>query len=673
MEQKSNVQYRAEKEYKNSREKFFLLLREIISNAIHAVLIRKNKESDFRPKLNFDIEFDESSERCILKLTDNGEGFTDANRNYFEELDKKNIEKEQFNFHPLGQGRLAIVYFADSAEYETVYKNKDGVLKKRRIPYPDTSSTLFLFDQFQEDNSEEKDSFTTLRINITKQQSFGRAKTFFSKYSDVTSLKQWFAETFFPFIVNNADLEITINFNGVQGIIRKDTLEDETSTLSFELLLQGEDEVSDQAKVPFKLWLIKNPEKIQREKKIVCFARNLQANLSNGKLSYSLDSNDGYIFYLTSDYFDENVDTKGEKIEISEDIVSQINSKINEVLDNKFKTVIERNRATTKQNLVAFKKQYPSLESFIDNIDFSKEKNVVKKEEIVDNAIEEKGKIEKKFWNRTDNEISDPNYYIKYQKLLNSSLHIYVEHRREVLKRLHDLIQTFDPDGNDKPELEKTVHELFLRRGTTLKDSNDINHLHNLWILDDKFTIFSNDFRAKSTNPGQPLSDIYIWADDPEKTKQILILELKSTTKAHNAGDRKEGMVAQVKRYAQDFYHNPKNALNWDVETSKVQYIGVILARKSDIIIEMSSNNVSGDFEPIPFLANSYYKDERFSIDDKNPKLKMPIRIELYSFEDIYDLAFSRNQVFFKLLQKEFEVVENAQLIENEKSTEPMQ
>ena len=45
MEQKSNVQYRAEKEYKNSREKFFLLLREIISNSIHAVLIRQNKET----------------------------------------------------------------------------------------------------------------------------------------------------------------------------------------------------------------------------------------------------------------------------------------------------------------------------------------------------------------------------------------------------------------------------------------------------------------------------------------------------------------------------------------------------------------------------------------------------------------------------------------------------
>ena len=46
MEQKSDVHNRAEKEYKNSREKFYLLLREIISNSIQAVLIRKNKEKE---------------------------------------------------------------------------------------------------------------------------------------------------------------------------------------------------------------------------------------------------------------------------------------------------------------------------------------------------------------------------------------------------------------------------------------------------------------------------------------------------------------------------------------------------------------------------------------------------------------------------------------------------
>ena len=90
MEQKSNVQYRAEKEYKNSREKFFLLLREIISNSIHAVLIRQNKETNFIPQLDLNITFDEN--QCKIELRDNGECFTEKNRLYFEELDKKNLE-----------------------------------------------------------------------------------------------------------------------------------------------------------------------------------------------------------------------------------------------------------------------------------------------------------------------------------------------------------------------------------------------------------------------------------------------------------------------------------------------------------------------------------------------------------------------------------------------------
>lgn len=145
------------------------------------------------------------------------------------------------------------------------------------------------------------------------------------------------------------------------------------------------------------------------------------------------------------------------------------------------------------------------------------------------------------------------------------------------------------------------------------------------------------------------MSDVYIWADDPEKTKQILILELKSTTNAHNAGNTKEGMIAQVKRYAHDFYKHPHKTLNWTVNTEQVQYTGIILARKSDIDKELTSNSFSGGYKPIPFLANSYYFEDNFSKDD-NPRNKMDIRIELYSFEDIYELASNRNNVFFKLL-----------------------
>ena len=37
------------------------------------------------------------------------------------------------------------------------------------------------------------------------------------------------------------------------------------------------------------------------------------------------------------------------------------------------------------------------------------------------------------------------------------------------------LIQKFDEDGNDKSELESSVHELFIKRGTTLSDSSNIS------------------------------------------------------------------------------------------------------------------------------------------------------------------------------------------------------
>lgn len=656
MEQKSNVQYRAEKEYKNSREKFFLLLREIISNAIHAVLIRQSKEAGFMPELKLNITFDDN--QCKIELIDNGEGFNEKNRLYFEELDKKNIEKEKHKFHPLGQGRLAIVYFADSAKYETVYKDENDKYCKRTIPYPSTSDGLFSFDEFLEEEQTKKDTYTKLTILIDKQQTFGRAKTFFKNYSDANSFKQWFIETFFPFIVNNEQLIVNVSINGDSITIKKGKIEAETKKESFDLLL------SDKEQHSFTLWLVKNDGQMHGDNPIICFARNLIASISTGKLSYSIDNSEGYHLYLTSDFFDEYVDTKGERIDIAFDDVTNIQKKINEILDIKFKTVIENNQRQTKHNLKNFQKKYPSLEAFVKEDNIISDKNVVNEKDIVQSAIDEKSKIEKKFWNQIDsepiNEGEEPfSESDDCQKLLNSSLHIYIKHRETVLKRLHNLIQKFDEDGNDKPELESSVHELFIRRGITLSESSNINHLHNLWILDDKYTIFSNDFKAKSTKSGQALSDIYIWADDPEKTKQILIFELKSTTKAHNAGSKEEGMIAQVKRYAQDFYKNPTKTLNWAVNTENIEYSGIILARKSDINKELTSpNNGGNNYEPIPFLKNSFYLDDNFP-KDNNPRNKMKIRIELYSFEDIYELASSRNNVFFRLLKKEFELNEN--------------
>lgn len=655
MEQKSNVLFRAEKEYKRRREGFACLLREIISNSLHAVLIRQSKECEFVPEIELNLAFNDKSEPYQIDLTDNGEGFTAENRSYFEELDKKNLEKEQHHFHPLGQGRLAIVYFCDAAEYETVYKDENGSLKKRTIPYPPDSNqySLFDFNSFPENQSTQNDSYTKLTVRLTTKPTVERAKTFFLKYPDSESFKQWFIETFFPFIVSNEQLKIRINYDDRHEIIQKNDLESSIETLPVEVL-------SDDQAAPINalLWLLPKNKRNHGEQKIVCFARNLQAEISEGKtLTYSIDSTEGYSFYLTSDYFDEHVDSIGCKICIDSQIIELINSKINEVLDEKFNQIISANQKSTRKNVEEFKKKFPSLGPFVDEQRMTEGNTVIQEADITKAAIDEKSRIEKKFWTSPlNNEAKDVfDESDECQKLLNSSLQIYVEHRRRVLQRLHDLIKQFDDDGKDKHELESTVHELFFKRGELLKGQVNTNHLHNLWILDERFTIFSNDFKAKSTKQGQALSDIYIWADNPEETNQVLIVELKSTTKAHNAGDSREGMIRQIKRYARDFYDNPQKTLNWNVDTKKIQYTGIILACKADIDKELSSTG-NDDFKNIPFLPNSYYKDDKFSLTSKE---KQDIRIELYSFEDIYKLAYSRNRVFFDLLQNKFNITDN--------------
>lgn len=178
--------------------------------------------------------------------------------------------------------------------------------------------------------------------------------------------------------------------NGDGFTIKKDNIEAETQKEPFELIL------SDDNKYSFTLWLIRNSKPMHGDNPIICFARNLRASLSNGNLSYSIDNDDGYMLYLTSDFFDEYVDTKGERIDISFNDITSIQREIDEILDKRFKEVIENNRKATKRNLKEFQKKYPSLEAFVVESNIVSDKNIVNEGEIIQSAINEKSRIEKK-------------------------------------------------------------------------------------------------------------------------------------------------------------------------------------------------------------------------------------------------------------------------------------
>jgi hypothetical protein len=645
VEQKSDVEFRAEKLYKNSREKFGYLIREVVSNAIHATIIRdmNNDSPQFRPEVEVVITQGENQTEIVVK--DNGEGFTDLNRKYFTHLDTRNPQKEKLCFHPMGQGRLAIVYFTDKASYESVYRQENGEYWEKHFNYPEVSLPLFDIEDSKGKKSDKNDSETVLTLHLKKQQTYNRANTFFKKYSDIVRLRNWFIENFFPFFMENEKLKVVVSLDGHTSFITQSYIEKNIKSIPFTIKFECEPEVSYE----FKIWLVKKEETPKTKNKITCFARHLCAEIENGRIEYEIDLPDAYDWFLTAKYFDDNVDQKGDRIEIPDEHVEKIQINLAVVLDKYFSSQIEKNRTETKNNIQDTIEKYPSLSLFLeDDPDISRK--ILKETDLVTSAIENKGKAEKNYWLKPELETEEA------EKLLNSSLYIYIDHRKRVLQKLKFLINKFDEEGEIKKELEDNIHDLFLRRGENLRTSVNKNHLHNLWILDDKYTIFSETFESLSTRKGQEASDIYLWADDPERPRELLILELKSPSNAHNAGNKYESMVAQVKRYASQFYKDPQKLLNWDVDPNGILYFGIILARKSDVFREIRSNNVGGNPIEIPFLNASYFFNEKFSIDDNNataPRFK-DIRIELYAYEDIFQLASNRNDVFLRLLKGEF-------------------
>lgn len=182
MEQISDVAFRAEKTYKNSREKFGLVLREIVSNAIHAVLIKDEKRtgSSYNPTVMLKCSIHEKEVKITIQ--DNGEGFTKDNCKYFTHLDVKNSEKEQHGFFPRGQGRLAIIHFTDGAVYTSTYMDSDGQMYDTRFVYPHDEAELFTIENEKTNAATKNTSGTQVEIHINSSQKYHRAHTFFSQY-----------------------------------------------------------------------------------------------------------------------------------------------------------------------------------------------------------------------------------------------------------------------------------------------------------------------------------------------------------------------------------------------------------------------------------------------------------------------------------------------------------
>jgi len=635
MEHKSDVEHRAEKEYKHKKHGFNFLLREVLSNALHSCLISEDCES---PHIILNATHDEN--RTQILVSDNGEGFTKENYDCFDVLDSVNIRKERRRFSPKGQGRLAIVYYTDHCEYNSTFRDQDGSVWQRIFDYP-KRDVAGLFDAHESCPSENETIQTRVQMSCISQQKQLRAKTFFSGYDSAEKLKGWILSNFMPFFlpddeenIGSRNIVLDISLNGDNAKISRNDLVHDVKRLKFSLSLDGLEH-------SFQLWLLQDSTEAGKKIPLISCARGLVVSVKP-RLEYEFAPKEGYKVFMASGYFDDRVSSTGDTLDLEPDVYEAIKKQVYDKLDTIFSAEIEENRRQTKRNFQEFEEKLPPFSQFLEPEELAvSSRMVLPEKEIVSKACCKKTEEELKFFRGEETAYRD--------QVMRSGLAVYVKHRKAVLEEFGRMLELYQSGS----ALEKELHQIICPSGDYNGEEDYFKH--NLWLVDDKFAYFS---RTHSAGNGEAASDIIIraYADNNPEPAEIVFIELKRPFGAHNAGDKNEDMTEQVVRYAKNFFKAGKglgaNGGAIDIDTSKCRFFGYILAGRDDIEKERErryEKDTRDVYTKIPFSSFSFYRDVGIGGLDKPEKM---MRVEMYAYSDLKKLCENRNRVFFNLLDK---------------------
>ena len=608
----SDINRRAYNKYKNKKFDFFL--NEVISNSLHSCILSKKKDKHII--LNIKVN---SPENISIFLSDNGQGFNNENFENFKTFDKENQEKTKNNIKSFGQGRLAIIAFVDECYCDSIYEENEKFYE-RKFSYPIDSS---IFNNIKSKEVSKQETLTKFTFNIIGKNKLKKVENFLKKYDNEKLIAEWIFKKFFVLFQKNKDIKMEIQYNEVSTEVSIAHFSSFHKQFSIKEIENGKENI-------FDLYGVSSSKK--EKSKIYCCAKDIVCDLPSGiNFDYNLKTDKD--FYLTSMYFDNLVDDVGAIIDLEHESVVNIQKKINETLDESFKEVIKENQKLTKENLSQFKDNFPSYSLFIeDEEDAEFIREPLRIENIEKIAVERKNKAEIALWKGEKT---------KYEnQIIKSSLFNYIKHRKNILGLFkNDFLERYK-QSEEKKENEALIQKiLFPQSKNKYQDHENDYFLHNLWLIDDKYSLFTT---AQSTVSGKKDSDIYLYCDKEQAT-EIVIIELKSSHNAHNP----KSMIKQVQNYAKNVYNNKSGFVKGSISnTDKCIYSSYIIASNKDIKKQKEAAEEGGAVaKKIPFLSNSYYMD----VVSPQPH---GMRIELISYDDLYSLANSRNQNLINLMYR---------------------
>lgn len=323
--------------------------------------------------------------------------------------------------------------------------------------------------------------------------------------------------------------------------------------------------------------------------------------------------------YVASELFDEHLTPDGLDLRDMEDLQERLQEQICIFLDKKFQHLIDEQKTENFKTLYEAKIDFPYLAEFMPSADRINGYKLEEKDKFIDRAINEKGAAEKNFWKNTDREM-DP-------RLGKSVLYLYVKHRENILSLIEKAL-------GDQEKDEDAFHQLLTDRGCT----NLAKARHNLWLVDDKFSYFMEGYNAKR---GEKVVDIefYSYMDAEDVPQNVILIELKKPTKAHNAGQ----MVQQIIDYALDIFKKGKTRQGININMEKCKFYGYVIADIKDIEKELQTRH-DKTFKNIAYTIGSYE-----GVLELNKQTDF--YVTLLATQDLLKTAKDRNRVLFDLLR----------------------
>jgi hypothetical protein len=624
-------------------------LENVFIEAIHNSIDANASKID----IEISIEAFDKPETLIIKITDNGVGFTDERYEKFCKLMKVNEDTHR------GVGRLVYLYYFEKINISSKYDRK-----QRTFTYDND------FDEYHSDMQEielnEAVSETTIVFENCTLAKLSSYSTISPEHMRTTVLHKFYP-TLYLLKKSNKNIDINIKLN-VENEKKGITIGKRETHISLSDVPALNIEDIDLRMIDIFAgseihYSIKKQEKLTDPLLVTALCiDNRTYDLSD---VISVENLQGYdsIFLLNSTAFIGQTDPSRETLTLNETkrrtIIKLFRDKISEIIQREIPSIKKRK----EKSEASLNKTYPHLIGYFENDEIG----IIDRTKSIENAQIKFLRDQKEILEATTLE---GNKYDKALELSSRSLTEYVVYREKIIDRVKNIT---------KENSEEELHNLILPKGTVLKDNTDLSNIYqnNLWLLDDKYMTYNTAMSNKSmkeiveeiaqiisSEQTRKTPDIaIIFSDNPinkgneNRKVDVVIVELK---KRGIELERTEVVISQLKQRAIKLLKYYPN---------KIQRIWLygIVEFSDDFKLSLKNSG----YTPLYSKDNLYYNEEKLFLEANDDKSYMT-GIYILSIDAFIEDAKARNATFLQILKDGFQKVKNDVLPKEKDDSEIM-